>query len=208
MKIIDLTAPFSDSTETSLREVPLRSDKTAYTGMVYRFNHESMATTYLDLPGHIRETDDGRNGENLNIADYYRQPARLLRIPPRTGGITPDDLKKAAGGKKILPFTIIHSFGRKDDGNDPQRLTYLTLESCDFLIGAGVKVLLSDAWESRALEGVFLRLFSHGVSTICNLHRMWELPEDRDFLLNVIPLPYPGGATQLLARVFAEIPEP
>ena len=65
MPVINLTSSFGNH-RTAVERLPLRSEKTAYTGMIYYFDYESMSTSYLDLPGHIAETDDGRHAAMLD----------------------------------------------------------------------------------------------------------------------------------------------
>ena len=206
MELLNLTAPFHCA-HIFLERIPLKSDRTAYTGMVYHFRHGSMETSYLDLPGHIAETDDGFHAKNVNLLDYYRRKTRLLRISVPAGqeyGITPDDLDKALGEREWLPWMVINALGEQNDGYQPGRKIYLTLEAVDHLAKNGVKVLFSDAWESPRLDGVFLRLFDAGVSAVCNLVNLNKLPADRDFFLTMSFLPYPGNVTQIPASVIAE----
>ena len=100
---------------------------------------------------------------------------------------------------------VINALGVCDDGYAPERRVSLSMEAVDLIIRKGVKVLFSDVWESRRLEGVFLRLFDSGVSTVCNLSGLHELPADREFRITVSFLPYPGEVTQIPVSVLAEI---
>jgi hypothetical protein len=207
MEIINLTAPVH-SAHVYLERVPLKSASTAYTGMVYHFHYGSMETSYLDLPGHIAETDDGCHAKNIDLADYYRRKTALLRITPPHGGeygITPEDLDKALNGRAWQPWMVINALGTSADGYNPSRKIYLTLDAVEHLVKNGVKVLFSDAWESPRLDGVFLRLFEAGVSAVCNLVNLDKLPGDREFLMTMSFLPYPGDTTQIPATILAEI---
>lgn len=206
MELINLTAPFN-SAHIFTERIPLKSPRTAYTGLVYHFRHGSMETSYLDLPGHIAETDDGRHARNCNLLDFYRRPANLLRItPPRDEyGVTPADLEKARNGRPWTEWMVINALGENADGYQPGRRIYLTLEAVDHLARNGVKILFSDAWESARLDGVFLRLFDAGVSAVCNLVNLDKLPDDREFFLTMSFLPYPGEVTQIPASVIAEL---
>ena len=148
------------------------------------------------------------SGKNINLLDFYRQKALLLRITPPQGdeyGITPADLDKALGDREWHPWMVINALGNAADGYQPGRKIYLTLEAVDHLVKNGVKVLFSDAWESVRLDGVFLRLFDSGVSAVCNLVNLNKLPADKEFLLTMSFLPYPGAVTQIPASVIAEI---
>ena len=207
MELINLTSPFHCA-HIFLERIPLKSDRTAYTGMVYHFRHGSMETSYLDLPGHIAETDDGCDAQNVNLLDYYRRKTQLLRVAvpaKKEYGITPADLDKALNGREWQPWIVINALGSADDGYLPSRKIYLTLEAVDHLARNGVKVLFSDAWESPRLDGVFLRLFDAGVSAVCNLVNLHQLPDDREFYLTMSFLPYPGKVTQIPVSLIAEI---
>ena len=207
MELINLTSPFHCA-HIFLERIPLKSDRTAYTGMVYHFRHGSMETSYLDLPGHIAETDDGCDAQNVNLLDYYRRKTQLLRIKTPADqeyGITPADLEKALNGREWQPWIVINALGSAADGYQPSRRIYLTLEAVDYLARNGVKVLFSDAWESPRLDGVFLRLFDAGISAVCNLVNLDKLPADREFYLTMSFLPYPGKVTQIPASLIAEI---
>lgn len=207
MELVNLTAPFHCA-HIFLERIPLKSDRTAYTGMVYHFRYGSMETSYLDLPGHIAETDDGFHAKNVNLLDYYRRKTQLLRIPTPANqeyGITPADLDKALGDRAWEPWMVINALGEADDGYQPDRKIYLTLESVDHLARNGVKVLFSDAWESPRLDGVFLRLFDAGISGVCNLVNLNKLPDDREFYLTMSFLPYPGNVTQIPISLIAEL---
>ena len=206
MERINLTAPFNNA-HIYTERLPLKSERTAYTGMVYHFRHGSMETTYLDLPGHIAETDDGQHAANCDLLDFYRRKSMLLRIAAPDGeyGITPEDLEKARAGRPWQEWVVINALGGKPDGYAPARKIYLTLESVDYLVSNGVKVLFSDAWESARLDGVFLKFFAAGVSCVCNIVNMEKLPADREFFLTLSFVPYPGAVTQIPATLIAEI---
>lgn len=206
MKLINLTAPFHCA-HIFTERIPLKSPRTAYTGLVYHFRHGSMETSYLDLPGHIAETDDGRHAANIDLLDYYRQKTLLLRIKPTAAeyGVTPEDLEKALNGREWTPFVVINAQGVANDGYEPARKIYLTLEAVDYLAANGIKVLLSDAWESVRLDGVFLRLFDAGISAVCNLVNLNKLPAEGEFLTTVSFPPYPGAVTQIPVSVIAEV---
>lgn len=203
-KLIDLTRKPEDM-ECLLEEKHLASPGTKYTGMIYRFQYGSMCTTYLDLPGHIKETDDGMTAAAVDPAAYFRQPATVLRphYDPRTGAVRTADLQQAAAGRILRPTVIINALGDKNDNEVPFRSIYLSLEAVEWLIGKNCRTLVSDVWESRHLDGVFLKFFAAGVGAICNLSRLSELPNG-EVLLSTVFLPYPG-ATQIPCRVLAEV---
>lgn len=206
MSVVNLTPRFNRASIFTER-LPLKSSQTAYTGMIYHFRHGSMETSYLDLPGHIAETDDGRHAGNIDLREFFRREAALIRLTPREGeyAVSAAELEQAMQGRTWREWMVINALGVCDDGYAPERRVSLSMEAVDLIIRKGVKVLFSDVWESRRLEGVFLRLFDSGVSTVCNLSGLHELPADREFRITVSFLPYPGEVTQIPVSVLAEI---
>ena len=112
MELVNLTAPFNRA-HIFTERIPLKSAKTAYTGMVYHFRYGSMETSYLDLPGHIAETDDGRHARNTDLLNFYRRKAALLRITPPNEeyGITPAPV----GGRALPPWNTRLRPGRQNN---------------------------------------------------------------------------------------------
>jgi len=212
MAVIDLTRPLekNDLKETSYEvetdKWKLKSPGTEYTGVVYTIQLGSMVGSYVDLPGHIAETDDGKDGMNTPIQDYYRVPARVIRfnLPSGHGGVTAADLEKACGGKVDTPALIINALGEQHQhslGFDT-RSVYLTLDAVQWIADCGVKIILSDIYESKSLDGVFLLFSKRGVHTICCGRNMHLLTGDK-VLLTALFMPLPG-VTQLPCRLLAE----
>ena len=180
MAYVDLTADFRGRKvlpEIVQQEVALKSDKTEYTGVVYNISTSTMMGSYIDFPGHIRETDDGVNGANSDLADFTNMSAAVIRFDRagEPGGITAEDLENAYGGVPDTQAVIINALGSVSSFDIPPRSVYLTLDAVEWLKKTPCKVLVSDIYESTALEGVFLKLFEGGISTVCepaNLHKL------------------------------------
>ena len=180
MTCVDLTAPFHGrkvEAEIIRREVPLKSDKTEYTGVVYNISHSSMMGSYIDFPGHILETDDGVNAANADLADFTGIPAAVIHLDRagQPGGVSAADLEKAYGGVPDTPAVIINALGSTGSFGIPPRSVYLTLDAVEWLKKTPCRLLVSDIYESTALEGVFLQLFGGGIATVCepaNLHKL------------------------------------
>jgi len=51
------------------------------------------------------------------------------------------------------------------------------LDAVEWLKATPCKLLVSDIYESTALEGVFLRLFEGGIATVCEPANLYKLPE-------------------------------
>lgn len=201
MKLIDLTLPWIPE-ETGEKIVPLRSDRTAYTGVVYDFRFSSMTGSYIDFPGHIRETSDGMHAGNFPLSRLYRVPATLLR-PIRSGkGITSEELSIARDRISPTPCLVIH--GRA--GTDMpliSREIYLTMGAVDWIIDSGCKLLVSDSYESEHLDGVFLRLFRSGISTVCMPANLDKLTSENIRITVFTPLI--NGIVQVPCRIAAEL---
>ena len=180
MGYVDLTADFRGRKvlpEIVQREVALKSDKTEYTGVVYNISTSTMMGSYIDFPGHIKETDDGVNGANSDLADFTNMSAAVIRFDRagQPGGITAEDLEKSYGGVPDTQAVIINALGSVSSFDIPPRSVYLTLDAVEWLKKTPCKLLVSDIYESTALEGVFLKLFEGGISTVCepaNLHKL------------------------------------
>ena len=204
MKIIDLTHPVIHW-NLQREDKRLKSPGTEYTGVVYRLSLDSADTSYLDLPGHIRETDDGRHAANTGLSEFYRKRATLLRPEHRPdGAVTRELLERAASGKTLHPVMILHALGETDDADIPLRNIYLTSDAVEWFAEKRCRCIIGDAWESVRLDGVFLRLFRAGISCVCHVVNLRELPENKEFFVSVVFLPYPG-VTQIPCRVFAEV---
>ncbi|MFA6929450.1 MAG: cyclase family protein [Lentisphaeria bacterium] len=209
--IVDLTRDYigsigSFSQETS--EIHLRSANTAYTGMIYQFHSGSMQGTYLDLPGHIRETDDGYTAESFPTEQLYRRPASVIRLNRESGSgaVSAGDLEAAFAGKPETPVVIINALGSKNPDQIETRSVFLDMTAVQWLIDAGCRMLVSDIYESQALEGVFLKLFQAGICTVCEPVNLAKVTA-RTVKLTILFPKFPQ-LTQFPCRAVAEWDEP
>jgi len=206
MSVVDLSSPFPPEAadRIRLREVPLKSANTAYTGMVYDFELNSMYGSYIDLPGHIRETDDGARGDNVPPDRFYRVPCSVIRLArsDRSGAVSAAELEEAFGGKVTTPALMINALGALEPDEIENRSVWLDADALDWIIGSGVRLLVSDIFESSRLEGVFLKLFSAGVSTVCNPRRMSRIR--RRIVELTVMFPNIPVLTQIPCRILAE----
>lgn len=186
------------------QEVPLRSANTAYTGIIYQFSSGSMQGTYLDLPGHIRETDDGQTAANFPIENLYRLPASRIRLDRASGSgaVSANDLEEAFGSIPDTPGVIINALGEREPDQIETRSVFLDMTAVQWLIDAGCKMLVSDIYESQTLEGVFLKLFQAGVCTVCEPANLAKVASPKVRLTVLFPK-FPG-MTQFPCRVVAE----
>lgn len=207
MVIVDLTSPYQgrhSQPQTIVEEVPLRSASTSYTGLIYHLTSDSMQGTYLDLPGHIKETDDGRRTYNIPAEEIYRRPATVLRLarPSLPGAVTGDDLQQALGTRTCQPTIIINALGEKNTFAVEPRTVFLDDSAVQWIIRQNCKMLISDIYESKALHGVFLQLFQAGIATVCEPCNLAMLTAPEVLITILFPL-WPG-LTQIPCRLLAE----
>ncbi|MPM40788.1 hypothetical protein SDC9_87436 [bioreactor metagenome] len=180
MTCVDLTFPHRGRrkhTDIETRHVALKSASTAYTGVIYHFSGDSMQGTYIDFPGHILETDDGRRADSTDLADFYRMEAAVIRLDraDRPGGVSGAELEAAWGGIPRTPAVIVNALGERGPMDIPERSVWLELDAVEWLKRTGCRLLVSDIYESRALEGVFLKLFQAGIATVCEPDQLHKL---------------------------------
>ena len=206
MSLIDLSGEFPPEAvrKIRLREVPLKSAQTAYTGMVYDFEVNSMNGSYIDLPGHIRETDNGERADNVPMENFYRVPCSVIRLDRKSGSgaVSAAELEQAFGGKVATPALMINALGPLDPDEIDNRSVWLDFSALDWMIEAGVRLLLSDIYESKALHGVFLKLFAAGISTVCGLRNMCKVRGR--FAEVTVLFPKIATLTQIPCRVLAD----
>ncbi len=205
MTIIDLTRPFANEPLFRLdaADVPLISDATRYTGVIYQLHLDSMCSTYIDLPGHIRETDDGRTAESADIGQFFRMPAHVVHLSRQSGSgaVTGTELSAGHDGLKT-ECLVVNALGKLDATDIDERTVWLDNTAIDWILSTGCRVLISDIYESRRLEGVFQRLFKAGVSTICLPVNLFKLKEIATITALFCPVP---KMTQIPCRVLAEV---
>ncbi len=204
--MVDLTKNFTGerfAPEILREEMPLKSGMTSYTGIVYTIKNDGMTGTYIDFPGHIAETDDGMRGDNCPLEKIFRVPAQVIRMDRESGSgaVTADDLERACGGKVSTPALVINALGCKEPFEIESRSVYLDDTAVEWIIQSKCYLLVSDIYESRALHGVFLKLFAAGVSTVCHPAGLRQLPAGEVRLSVLFPL---INVTQLPCRLVAE----
>ena len=167
MTVIDLSLPLNALPEAhasaSMEEVALSSNGLSYTGLIYDLHLSSMAGTYIDFPGHIKETDDGEDSASFQIEKLCQVTAKVIHLdrPDASGAISASDLAEAGGGEKEADALIINALGSRRfddiversvylDGSDDKSVQHVT----DFPAGKryellGVKLFADGAMGSR-----------------------------------------------------------
>lgn len=210
MRLVDLTQPLPPAQNgrptTRAEEVPLVCDGRDYTGVVWHFHHDSMAGTYIDFPGHIRETDDGRGALDYPPGKLHRVRAAVLHLDraDESGAIEAGELSAACPDTAHCGALVINALGKTPFDAIAYRSVFLAKSAVRWIIGTGIHLLVSDVYESRTCsEGVFPRLFENGVITVCHPVHLDRLTSPY-VTLTALPLCVPGAA-QLPCRVLAEI---
>lgn len=218
MKLTDLTLPIA--AQSLEREAPadlpqprqvittriwsVADGARRYQARVHDIAHWSMAGTYLDLPGHIVETDDGVDAVHLPLARLYRLASTVVRLQRVSGSgrIGADELAAAAPDPVGGAAMVINALGTRRFDEIEYRSVYLGIDAAQWIIDAGVQLLVSDVYESDAEpQGVFPALFRRGICAVCcpvELHRLGNHP-----LITALPL-RTCGATQVPCRLLAE----
>lgn len=209
MPLIDLSLPApgieNDKPTCRLEEWDIRQGPYAYTGLVYRFDHWSMTSTYIDFPGHIKETDDGSDADNYPLERLFRVEASVIHLDREDGAgrVDADELRRAFPDGPTGGALILNALGRRRFDAIAERSVYLGKDAVEWIVGLGVHLFVSDIYESDDdPQNVFYDLFANGVSTVCfpiNLHLI-AAPRVR---VTALPLRFPG-ATQLPCRAIAE----
>lgn len=209
MALIDLTLPIAPcdhlSPVTQVEEVPLICRGENLTGQVYHFRHDSMAGTYLDLPGHLKETDDEADAANYPPEKLFRIRAGVIHLERRdeSGGVTANELAHSAPDLSGCGALIINALGKTPFHAITYRSVYLTHDAAHWIAASGIHLLVSDIYESRTLsEGIFPLLFRHGISTVCHPQHLDRLTTP--YVDLTVLAPRFEGVTQLPCRVLAE----
>jgi len=219
MNVVDLTLPiparqmWQESWQGEECEVETVRAKTwdiaqgpcRYQAQVYLLNLVGMSGTYIDFPGHIVATDDGTHAGNAPLENLYRVAATVIRLDRAdgSGGISADALRRAAPEPVAGGALVLNALGRRRFDEVGFRSVYLLADAVAWIVASGVRLLVSDVFESdREPQNVFQCLFAGGIATVCqpvNLHRIAD-PHPR---ITALPLVV-SGVTQLPCRVIAE----
>jgi kynurenine formamidase len=210
MRLIDLTLPAPDQQAGEptcrLDEWHLKAGALPYTAMVYHFHHNSMAGTYLDFPGHIKETDDGLDAISYPLDKLYRVKAVVLHLDRQSGSgrISARELVAACPASQGAGALILNALGARRFDAIVERSVYLGKDAVQWIIGVGFHLLVSDVFESNTdPQQVFNLLFAHRVSTVCCPINLQQIDQPV-VTLTALPLRFPK-ATQLPCRVVVEL---
>lgn len=210
MKLVDLTLPIQQCEDKSPavepQVIPLQCGGAPYEAVIYQFHHDSMAGTYIDFPGHIVQTDNGLSAANYPPEHLYRVRAGVIRLErgDGSGGISAQELMDAAPDLTGCNALVINALGSTRFDAIVYRSVYLLREAAEWIASTGIRLFVSDVYESTTLgEGVFPLFFSKGICTVChpiNLDRL-----DQPYATLTVLAPRFPGVTQLPCRIIAEL---
>lgn len=184
---------------------PVPHEPKPYTALIHHLDLWSMSGTYLDFPGHLKETHDGRHASNYPLEKLFRVKTAVIHLNRRSGSgaIPKEELAEACPPMRGAGALIVNALGSRRFDQIAKQSVYLSRESVEWIGGWGIHLFVSDVYESaRDPQNVFHRLFSRGISTVCcpvNLARL----KTSHALLTVLPLKVPG-AMQVPCRILAE----
>ena len=176
-----------------------------YTGMVYHFRHDSMAGTYIDFPGHIKETTDGFDAANYPTEKLFRVEATVIHLDRASGSgaVTADEVEAACPKPFRGQALVLNALGARRFDAIESRSVWLGRDARRWILNQHIHLLVSDVYESQALNGVFLDLFRAGIATVCQPVNLSALVTPYVWL-TALPVRF-ETATQLPCRVVAEL---
>ena len=119
-----------------------------------------------------------------------------------SGAVSGAELEQAFGGRVNTPALMINALGTLEPCDIEQRSVWLDFSALDWMISCGIRLLVSDIFESQTLDGVFLKLFQAGISTVCEPRGMSRI-RSKQVELTVLFPKFPS-LTQIPCRVLAD----
>ena len=208
--LIDLTCEIQDRRNekiiASIKKISMREE--TYRRVIYQYHLNSMDGTYIDLPGHIAEFDDGFDAANYPVENLFMVDTLFIRLKRESAErkITAEELEMACPSvEKPFSALCIHALGNKNFYNYNQiPMPYYQKDAVEWIIKKDIHLFISDVYENHnEPEGIFVELFKNKISTVCcpvNLQRI-----KNDFVkITVLPLRV-KGATQIPCRLIASV---
>lgn len=148
MALIDLTEDIVNGVTTSL--LPVRMPERQYQGVIHTFSLSSMAGTYLDLPAHIREFDDGVDMAQYSLDKLWMVPATFIRLrrEGRDKEIAAAELEAAqvpVKGKALIVDSGWNAVLRRDP-KAPDRYFY-GKDAIRWIVDRDIHLFISDVYE-------------------------------------------------------------
>ncbi|MCK5802817.1 MAG: cyclase family protein [Lentisphaeria bacterium] len=180
--------------------------RSQYHARVHFFKFWSMAGTYIDFPGHIVETDDGRDASVVRAEELFRVKGTILHLNREDGSgpVTAADLAAVCPIEQLCgKALVINALGGKRFDGIRARSVYLSSDAVAWMVAAQITLLVSDVYESGDQpQNVFPDLFAAGISTVCFPEALAGV---KGPCVRVTALPYRlAEATQLPCRLILE----
>ncbi|MBT9138541.1 MAG: hypothetical protein DDT31_01107 [Syntrophomonadaceae bacterium] len=208
--LIDLTYEIQDRENEkiirAIKEIPLR-EKT-YRGLIYQYHLSSMDGTYIDLPGHIAEFDDGFDMAKYPLEKLFMVDTLFIRLKRERAErkITAEELETACPSmEKPFSALCIHALGDKNFYDYSQAtIPYYQKDAVEWIIRKNIHLFISDVYENHhEPEGIFMELFKNSISTVCHPVNLQEIKND---FIKITALPVRAkGATQIPCRLIASL---
>ena len=174
MKLIDLTCPMEETYKNKPAVIPsilpLKIKGKPYSAVIYDFNWGGMMGSYIDFPGHIKETDDGVDAFNAPLENLYELPAAVIHLkregapgPIRAKELEEIPVKVPQGGG-----LIVNALGKKRFSEAPPNSVYFGRDAIEWIVATKIKLIVSDVYENhKNPEGVFVKFFKAAIATVC-----------------------------------------
>lgn len=212
MRIIDCTLaiPEEQNGRPTIKNygVTVPSGSRTYHAICHTIEMDGMSGTYLDFPGHIRETDDGHDAGSVEMEQFYLLETTVIRLnrqgrPPEITRLELEQTGTPVRGSAL----IIHALGEQNFLDFPKEadMPYFGESTFDWITATGIRLFASDVYEKQGdARGIFPALFRVGIAAVCHpVH------------LSAVPAPYTHccaifnrhpGAVQIPCRFFVVEP--
>ncbi len=201
MKIIDLTREISKDFRTDI--VNIRLSGTEYHAFVHQFHLSSMAGTYIDFPGHIKEFDNGFDSSNYPAEKLFMVDATVIRLN-RSGKQREIHAEELDAANVVLdtPAVIVDAGWNLLKEKNQDEIYFFGKDAISWFISKNIYLFVSDVYENhKDPRGIFVEFFSKGILTVCNPVNLEKIAAPK-VKLCVFPLRIPG-VTQVPCRVIA-----
>ena len=155
MKLIDLTYPMEETYKNKPAVIPsffpLKIKGKPYSAVIYDFNWGGMMGSYIDFPGHIKETDDGVDAFRAPLENLYELPAAVIHLK-REGTPGPISAKELEETRVKVPRgggLIVNALGKKRFNEVPPNSVYFGRDAIKWIVGTKIKLILNIQKEKK-----------------------------------------------------------
>ena len=207
MKIIDLTCkiikgiPGKNVSVCSIKKIKMPEKD--YQGLIYDFYLSSMSGTYIDLPGHIKEFDNGLDASNYPLEKLFMVDTTVIRLHRQGLGreIRAEELEKTGISVKNQGL-LINSGWDLGAGKPTQEIPFYGRDAIEWIVSKGINLFISDVYENHSdPRGIFVEFFKAGIACVCIPANLEKLSKSK-IKVCAIPIRIPG-AVQVPCRLLA-----